>query len=100
MSRIPTPNQMSKTDKEVDTKKAIKENKRISCERKNLIRREDEKESSSSSSKSMYSIDSDRESLEVPSYQSPTLIEVQIPENKKKFIVLQPQRKIHLKGIR
>ena len=30
---------------------------------------------------SMYSIDSDREDSEVPSHQTPTLIEAQIPEN-------------------
>ena len=59
MSWIPTLNQMSKTDKEVDTKKAIEENKRIACERKNLIRIDNVEESSSSSSISMYSIDFD-----------------------------------------
>ena len=29
----------------------------------------------------MYSLDSDREDLEVPSRQTPTLIEAQLPEN-------------------
>ena len=71
---------MSKVDKEGETKKAIKEKKKVSSERKNLIRIEDVEESSSSSSMSMYSIDSDQESSEVPSCRSPTLIEVQIPE--------------------
>ena len=38
-------------------------------------------ESSSSYSMSMYSLDSDREDSEVPSRQSPTLIEAPLPEN-------------------
>ena len=61
-------------------KKAIEENNKVGSEQDNLIKIEDEEESSSSSSMSMYSIDSDRESSEVPSRQSPTFIEVQIPE--------------------
>ena len=80
-SQIPTPDQMSKVDKEAETKKAIEEKNKVASKRKNLIKIEDEEESYSSSSMSMYSTDSDRESSEVPSYRSPTLIKVQIPEN-------------------
>ena len=71
---------MSKVDKEVETKKSTEEKNNVASEWKNLIRIEDEEESSSSSSMSMYSIDFDWESSEVPSHQSPTLIEVQIPK--------------------
>ena len=71
---------MSEMDKEAETKKAIEEKNKVACEWKNLVRVEDVEESYSSSSLSMYSIDSDRESSEVPSFRSPTLIEVQIPD--------------------
>ena len=81
-SQIPTPDQMSKVDKEAETKKTIEEKNKVAREQKNLIRIEDEEESSSSSSMSMYSIDFDRESSEVPSRRSPTFIEVQIPDKR------------------
>ena len=71
---------MSKVDKESETKKSIEEKNKVASKWKNLVRIEDQEEPSSSSSMSMYSIDSDRENLEVPSRRSPTLIEVQIPE--------------------
>jgi hypothetical protein len=83
-SRIPTLDQMSKIDKEAETKKVVEENNRVASEQKNLIKIEDVEESSSSSSMSMYSIDFDREDSEVTSRRSPTLIKVQIPEKKKK----------------
>ena len=89
-SQIPTPDQMSKADKEVETKKAIEEKNKFATKQKNLIRIEDEEESSSSSSMSMYSIDFDQEDSKVLSCRSPTLIKVQFLKNKKKFIVLQP----------
>jgi hypothetical protein len=79
-SKIPTLDQMSKVDKEAETKKAIEEKNKVASERKHLIRIEDVEESSSSSSMSMYSIVSDRESSKVSSHRSPTLIEVQILE--------------------
>ena len=66
-SQIPTLGQMSKVDKEAETKKSIEEKNKVARKRKNLIRIEDEEESSSSSSMSMYSIDSDQEDSEVPS---------------------------------
>jgi hypothetical protein len=53
---------MSNVDKEVETKKFIKEKNKVASEQKNLIKIEDEEESSSSSSMPMYSIDYDRES--------------------------------------
>ena len=87
---MPTLDQMSKVDKEVETKKAIEENNKVASEQKHLIRIEDVEESSSSYSLSMYSIDSDRERLEVPSRQSPTLIEVQIPEKHKEVHISPP----------
>ena len=75
-SQIPTPDQMSKEDKEEEPNKSIEEKNKVATKWKNLVRIEDVEESSSSSSMSMYNIDSNRESLEVPSRQSPTLIEV------------------------
>ena len=80
-SWIPTPNQMSKVDKEAKIKRDIVEKNRATSERKNLIRIEDVEESSSSSSMSIYSLDSDKEDSEVPSRRSPTLIEDPLPEN-------------------
>ena len=79
-SQKPTLDQMSKVDKEAETKRAIEEKNKVASERKNLVKIEDVEESSSSSSMSMYSTDYDRQSLEVPSCRSPTLIEVQIPD--------------------
>ena len=67
MSQIPTPDQMSKVDKEAETKKVIEEKNKVASEWKNLVRIEDVEKLASSSSMSMYSIHSDRESLEVPS---------------------------------
>ena len=80
-SQIPTPDQMSKVDKEAETKKSIEEKNKATSERKNLVRIEDVEESSSSSSMSMYSIDFDREYSEVPSSKTPTLIEAQLTQN-------------------
>ena len=71
---------MSKINQEAEIKKFIEEKNRVASEWKNLIRIEDVEESSPSSSISTYSIDSDWEDSEVPSYHSPTLIEAQIPE--------------------
>ena len=59
---------MFKVDKEAETKKDIEENNKVANEWKNLVRIEDVEESSSSSSLSIYSIDSNRESSEVPSH--------------------------------
>ena len=84
-SQIPTLNQMSKVDKEAETKKSIEEKNKVASEQKNLIRIEDVEESSSSSSMSMHSIDSYQEISEVTSHRSPTLIEVQIPEIHEEF---------------
>ena len=78
-TQIPTPDQMSKVDKEAKTKKSIEEKNKVASEWRNLVRIEDQEESSSFSSMSMYSIDFDRESSEVPSRVSFTLIESQIP---------------------
>ena len=72
---------MTKIDKEVEIKKAIVKKSWVAIERKNIIKIEDVEESSSSSSMSMYSLDSDREDLEMPSRQSPTLIEAPLPEH-------------------
>ena len=72
---------MLKIDKEAYIKKAIVEKNKVASERKNIIKIKDVEESSSSSSMSMYSLDSDRENSEVPSHQTPTLIEAQLPEN-------------------
>ena len=85
---------MSKVDKEAETKKAIEEKNKVASERKNLVRIEDVEESYSSSSLSMFSIVSDRESSEVPSHRSPTLIEVQILDKQEEaHAVLQPRKK-------
>ena len=72
---------MLKIDKEAEINKAIVEKNRAASEKKNIIKIKDVEESSSSSSMSMYSLDSDREDLEVPSRRSPTLIEDQLPKN-------------------
>ena len=79
-SQIPTLDQMSNVDKDAEIKKSIEEKNKVASEQNNLIKIEDEEESSSSSSMSIYIIDSDQEDSKVPSYQSPTLNEVQIPE--------------------
>ena len=59
-SQIPTPDQISKIDKEAEIKRAIEEKNIAASERKNLIRIEEVEESSSLSSMSMYSIGYDR----------------------------------------
>ena len=58
VSMIPTPDQMSKVDKEAELKRTIEE--RNKSERDNVVRIEVEDESSSSSSMSMYSTESDK----------------------------------------
>ena len=80
MSQIPNPNQMSKVDKEAELERAIEEKHKVASEQDNVVKIEDEEESSSSSLMSMYSIESNRKGLEVSSRRSPTLIEVQIPD--------------------
>ena len=72
---------MIKIDKEADIKKTIVEKNKYASEKKNIIRIKDVEESSSSSSMSMYSLDFDREDLEVPSCRSTNLIEAQLSEN-------------------
>ena len=66
-SQIPTSNQMSKIDKESEIKKSIEEKNKVASEWRNLVRIEDQEESSSFSSMSMYSIDFDRERSGLPS---------------------------------
>jgi hypothetical protein len=78
MSKIPTPDQMSKIDKEVEIKKAIEVKHKVSSERVNIVKMEDE-ESSSSSSMSLYNIESNRKDSDLSSHRSPTLLEVQNP---------------------
>ena len=78
MSMIPTPDQMSKVDKEEGLKRTIEERNKVSSERDNIVRIEVEEESSSSSSMSMYNIDYDRKGSAVSSRRCPTLLEVQI----------------------
>ena len=74
MSMIPTPDQMSKVDKEAKLKRTIEE--RNESERDNVVRIEVEDELSSSSLMSMYSTESGRKGSEVSSHRSPTLLEV------------------------
>ena len=76
MSMIPTPDQMSKVEKEAELKRTIEEKHKVASERDNVVRIEVEEESSPSSSMSMYSIESDKKGLEVSSCQSPTVLEV------------------------
>ena len=76
---IPTPDQMSQIDKEVEHKRAIEVKSKVSSKRLNIIRIEDE-ESSSSSSMSLYSIESNEKDSEVSSRRSPALIETQVLE--------------------
>jgi hypothetical protein len=70
---MPTLDQMTKIDKEVEIKKSITKKNRATIERKDPIRIEDREESSSSSFVNI--LDSDQEYLDVPTHQSPTLIE-------------------------
>ena len=69
-SKIPTLDQMSQIDKEADLKTTIELQHKVSSERVNIVRIEDE-ESSSSSSVSLYNIDYDRKYSEVSSRRSP-----------------------------
>ena len=57
---------MSHIDKEADLKRALELKHKVSSERVNIVRIEDE-ESSSSSSMSLYSIESNRKDSEVSS---------------------------------
>ena len=52
---------------------------KVSSERMNIVRIEDE-ESSSSSSMSLYNIESDRKDSAVSSRRSPTLVEALVPD--------------------
>ena len=76
MSMMPTLDQMSKVDKEVELRRTIEERNTFSSERDNIVRIDVEEESSSFSSMSMYNIESDRKGSEVSSLRSPTLLEV------------------------
>ena len=73
-SKIPTPDQMTQIDKEVEIHKVKAEKSKVVIERRNIIWVEDEEEESSSSSMSMYGLDSDKEDSDVPSHRSPTVI--------------------------
>ena len=79
MSMIPTPDQMSKVDKEPNLKRVVEEKHKVASEWDNVVRIEDEEESSSSSSMSMYNIESNKKGSEVSSCRSPNLLKVQIP---------------------
>ena len=74
---------MSKIDKEVEWKRTIEEKSKVSSERLNIVRIDDE-ESSSSSSMSLYSIKSNGKDSEVSSRRTPTLVENQVPEQLEK----------------
>ena len=76
---IPTPEKMSRMDKEAKLKKVIEVKNKGSSEQVNIIRIEDE-ESSSSSSMYLYIIESDKRDLEVSSRQTPILIGTQVLE--------------------
>ena len=65
---------MSQVDKEEEIQKSIVHKIRVVIERKNLIKIEDEEESTSSSSMPMYNLHSNKEDSDMPSYQSPTMI--------------------------
>ena len=73
---------MSQIDKESEFKRDIEVKNKVSSERMNVVRIEDE-ESSSSSSMSLYNIDSDRKDSKVSSRRSPTLLEAQVPDKPK-----------------
>ena len=78
-SRIPTPDQMSQIDKEVEQKKAIEVKGKTLSGKLSIVRIDDE-ESSSSSSMSLYNIESNEKHSEVSSRRTPTMIENQVPE--------------------
>ena len=65
-SRIPTPDQMSQIDKEVEQEIAIEVKCKVSSEQLNIVRIDDE-ESSSSSSMPLYNIESNGKDSEVSS---------------------------------
>ena len=73
---------MSQTDKDVELERAIEVKSKVSSERMNVVRIEDE-ESSSSSSMSLYNIESDGKDSEVSSRQTPTSIETQVLDKPK-----------------
>ena len=70
---------MFEIDKEVEQERAIEEKSKVSSERLNIVRIDDE-ESSSSSSMSLYSIESNGKDSEVSSRRTPTLVENQVPQ--------------------
>ena len=70
---------MSQIDKDAELKRAIEVKNKVLSEQMNVVRIEDE-ESSSSSSMSLYSIDFNEKDLEVSSCQTPTLVEIQVPD--------------------
>ena len=80
-SQIPTPDQMTKVDKEAKIQRAIDEKNRAAIDWKDIIRIEDREESSSSSSMLVNILNSDQENSVVPSHQSPTLIEALFPKH-------------------
>ena len=96
---MPTLDQISKVDKEVETKKAIEEKNKVESEWKNLIKIEDAEESYFSSLMSMYSIILIKKAQKCHPTNLPLWSKFKFLKNKKKFIDLQPQRRIHLKGI-
>ena len=69
---------MPQTDEDAKFKRAIEVKNKVSSERMNVVRIEDE-ESSSSSSMSLYNIDSDGKDSEVSSWKTPTLVENHVP---------------------
>ena len=77
-SKVPTLDQMSQIDKEADVKRDLALKHKVSIERVNIVRIEDE-ESSCSSSMSLYNIDSNTKDSDVSFCWSPTLVEAQIP---------------------
>ena len=76
---IPTLDQMSQIDKEVEQKKAIEVKSKALSEKLIIVRIDDE-ESSSSSSVSLYNIESNEKRLEVSSRRTPTMIENHVLE--------------------
>ena len=65
---------MVQINKEAKRHKSKLGKSRATTKRRNLTRIKDEEEESSSSSMSMYNLDSDREYLDVPSHQYPTIV--------------------------
>ena len=76
---IPTLDQMSQIDKEVEQKKAIEVKSKTSSGKLSIVRIDDE-ESSSSSSMSLYNIQSNEKHWEVSSQRTPIMIENQVLE--------------------